>query len=128
MGLVTRFSPSHIAPFCRDWTAVLGYQSADQNGGYLERSGNRAWSGGIFAAGTCCRGGFGKVAVVVVRGLAGGVLGALEAELAGDLVAQGTVFGSQPGDLSAGGVEPLAKRADAGSLRGKRGRGCALLA
>ena len=51
------------------------------NGGYLERSGNRCWSGGIFAAGTCCRGGFGKVAVVVVWLLAGGVLGALEAEL-----------------------------------------------
>jgi hypothetical protein len=34
MGLVTRFSPSHIAQFCRDWTAMLGYRSADQNGGY----------------------------------------------------------------------------------------------
>jgi len=33
MGLVTRFSPSHIAQFCRDWTAMLGYRSADQNGG-----------------------------------------------------------------------------------------------
>jgi hypothetical protein len=32
-GLVTRFSPSHIAQFCRDWTAMLGYRSADQNGG-----------------------------------------------------------------------------------------------
>jgi len=35
MGLVTRFSPSHIAQFCRDWTAMLGYRSADQNGGYV---------------------------------------------------------------------------------------------
>jgi hypothetical protein len=34
MGLVTRFSPSHIAQFWRDWTAMLGYRSADQNGGY----------------------------------------------------------------------------------------------
>ena len=33
MGLVTRFSPSHIAQFWRDWTAMLGYRSADQNGG-----------------------------------------------------------------------------------------------
>ncbi len=33
MGLVTRFSPSHIAQFWRDWTATLGYRSADQNGG-----------------------------------------------------------------------------------------------
>ena len=33
MGLVTRFSPSHIAQFWHDWTATLGYRSADQNGG-----------------------------------------------------------------------------------------------
>jgi hypothetical protein len=33
MGLLTRFSPSHIAQFCRDWIAMLGYRSADQNGG-----------------------------------------------------------------------------------------------
>ena len=32
-GLVTRFSPSHIAQFWRDWTSMLGYRSADQNGG-----------------------------------------------------------------------------------------------
>ena len=32
-GLVTRFSPFHIAQFWRDWTAMLGYRSADQNGG-----------------------------------------------------------------------------------------------
>jgi hypothetical protein len=49
------------------------------------------------------------VAVVVVRRLAGGVLGALEAELAGDMVAQGAVFGPQPGDLGSGGVESLAE-------------------
>jgi hypothetical protein len=40
------------------------------------------------------------VAVVVVRRLAGGVLGALEAELAGDLVAQRSVFGPEPGDTA----------------------------
>ena len=34
LGLVTRFSPSHIAQFSRDWTAMPGYRSADQNGGY----------------------------------------------------------------------------------------------
>ena len=33
MGLVTRFSPSHIAQFCRDWIAMLGYRSADHNDG-----------------------------------------------------------------------------------------------
>jgi hypothetical protein len=33
MRLMTRFSPSHIAQFWRDWTAMLGYRSADQNGG-----------------------------------------------------------------------------------------------
>jgi hypothetical protein len=33
MRLVTRLSPSHIAQFCRDRTAMLGYRSADQNGG-----------------------------------------------------------------------------------------------
>jgi hypothetical protein len=84
-------------------------KTATHIGGYLERSGNCAWSGVIFVAGTCCRGGFGKVAVVVVRRLAGGVLGALEAELAGDMVAQGAVFGPQPGDLGSGGVESLAE-------------------
>ena len=48
-------------------------------------------------------------AIVVVGWLAGGVWGALEAELAGDLVAQGAVFGSEPVDFCSGGVEPLAK-------------------
>jgi hypothetical protein len=38
-----------------------------------------------------------------------GVLGALEAELASDLVLQGAVLGSQAGDLGSGGVESLAK-------------------
>ena len=36
---------------------------------------------------TCRRGGCGRVAVVVVRRIVRGVLGALEAELAGDLLA-----------------------------------------
>jgi hypothetical protein len=44
---------------------------------------------------------------VIRRAVAGGLC-PLEAELAGDVVAQGTVLGSQPGDLGAGGVEPLA--------------------
>ena len=66
--------------------------------------------------------------VIVVWGSVAGGLCPLEAELAGDLVAQGTVFGSKPGDFSAGGVEPLAERVGAGPLRGNRGRGCVLLA
>jgi hypothetical protein len=37
-----------------------------------------------------------------------GVLCPLEAELAGELVAEGAVLGSQAGDLGPGGVEPLA--------------------
>ncbi|MGH3407559.1 MAG: hypothetical protein ACRDRJ_34425 [Streptosporangiaceae bacterium] len=37
-----------------------------------------------------------------------GVLCALEAELAGELVAEGAVFGFQAGDLGSGGIEPLA--------------------
>jgi hypothetical protein len=48
----------------------------------------------------------GGVAVTVVRWSVAGGLCPLEAELAGDLVAQGTVLGSQPGELSAGGVVP----------------------
>jgi hypothetical protein len=36
-GLVTRFSPSCIAQFWCDWTAMLGYRSADQNERILER-------------------------------------------------------------------------------------------
>jgi hypothetical protein len=37
------------------------------------------------------------------------VLGSLETDMAGDLLAEGVVFGSQAGDLGAGGVESLAK-------------------
>jgi hypothetical protein len=33
----------------------------------------------------------------------------LEAELAGELVAEGAVLGSQAGDLGPGGVKPLAE-------------------
>ena len=36
------------------------------------------------------------------------MLGPLEAEMAGDLLSEGTVLGSQAGVLSAGGIEPLA--------------------
>ena len=43
MGLVTGFSPSRIAQFWRDWTAMLGYRSADQIGGYLKRFEHYAW-------------------------------------------------------------------------------------
>jgi hypothetical protein len=42
MGLVTRFSPSHIAQFWRDSTAVLGYRSVDQNGGFARAGADRA--------------------------------------------------------------------------------------
>lgn len=66
--------------------------------------------------------------VGVIRRLVAGGLYPLEAELAGDLVAQRAVLGSQPGDLCAGGVEPLAQRVGAGALRGKRGRWCVLVA
>ena len=34
----------------------------------------------------------------------------LEAEVAGELVAEGAVLGPQAGDLGAGGIEPLAER------------------
>jgi hypothetical protein len=37
------------------------------------------------------------------------VLGSLEAELAGELLAERVVLGSQAGDLGAGGIEPLAE-------------------
>jgi hypothetical protein len=70
------------------------YSSADQHkaaagtqiGGYLEWFGNRAWSAVTFAALTCRRRVCGRVAVNLVRGSFAGVLGALEAELAGDLL------------------------------------------
>jgi hypothetical protein len=48
-------------------------------------------------------------------------LHSVEAELTGELVPEGAVLGSQPGDLGAGGIEPLAKRAGACALRGERG-------
>ena len=51
-----------------------------------------------------------------------GVLGSLEAEMAGDLLAEGAVLGSQAGDLGAGGVEPLAERVGACALGGEPGR------
>jgi hypothetical protein len=119
---------AQIAQLCAHRGDVVAAHSAAPNGGYLEWFGNLAWSGGIFAALTCCRGSFGRVAVVVVGWLAGGVLGALEAKLAGDLLAEGAVFGSEPGDLGPGGVEPLAKRAGAGALCGRCGRGWVLVA
>jgi hypothetical protein len=46
------------------------------------------------------------------------VLGPLDAEMAGDLVAEGAVLGSQAGVLGAGGVEPLAERVGGCALRG----------
>jgi hypothetical protein len=46
------------------------------------------------------------------------VLGPLEAEMAGELVAEGAVLGSQAGVLDAGGVEPLAERVGVCALRG----------
>jgi hypothetical protein len=48
-----------------------------------------------------------------------GVLGPLEAEMAGDLLSEGAVLGSQAGDLSAGGIELLAERVGGCALRGK---------
>src|SRR5450755_4379462 len=46
------------------------------------------------------------------------VLGPLEAEMAGELVAEGAVLGSQAGVLGAGGVEPLAERVGGCAVRG----------
>ena len=51
-------------------------------------------------------------------GVSLGVLCPLEAELAGELVAEGAVLGSQAGDLGAGGIEPLAERVGGCALRG----------
>jgi hypothetical protein len=48
-----------------------------------------------------------------------GVLGPLEAEMAGHLLSEGAVLGSQASDLSAGGIEPLAERVGGCSLRGR---------
>ena len=47
------------------------------------------------------------------------VLGPLEAEVAGELVAEGAVLGSQAGVLGAGGVEPLAERVGGCAVRGR---------
>jgi hypothetical protein len=41
--------------------------------------------------------------------------------MAGDLLAEGAVLGSQAGVLSAGGVEPLAERVGGRALRGDPG-------
>ena len=49
------------------------------------------------------------------------MLGPLEAEMAGELVAEGAVLGSQAGVLGAGGIEALAERVDACALGGERG-------
>ena len=59
------------------------------------------------------------------------VLGSLEAELAGELLAERVVLGSQAGDLGAGGIEPLTERIGGCALRGKPGDWwleCSLLA
>ena len=52
-----------------------------------------------------------------------GVLCSLEAELAGELVGEGAVLGSQAGVLGAGGIEPLAERVGGRALRGSPGGG-----
>jgi hypothetical protein len=49
------------------------------------------------------------------------VLCSLEAEMAGELVAEGAVLGSQAGVLSAGGIEALAERVSGCALRGNPG-------
>lgn len=59
------------------------------------------------------------------------VLGSLEAELAGELLAESVVLGLQAGDLGAGGIEPLAERIGGGALCGEPGGWwfeCSLLA
>src|SRR6266704_698242 len=59
------------------------------------------------------------------------VLCSLAAELAGELVAERAVLGSQAGDFSAGGIEPLAERVGGCALRGNPGGrrlGCPLMA
>ena len=45
----------------------------------------------------------------------------LEAEVAGDLLAEGAVLGSQAGVLGAGGIEPLAERVGGCALGGDPG-------
>jgi hypothetical protein len=48
-----------------------------------------------------------------------GVLGPLEAEVAGDLLLEGAVLGAQACDLSAGGIEPSAERVGGCALGGE---------
>ena len=50
------------------------------------------------------------------------MLGPLEAEVAGELVAEGAVLGSQAGVLGAGGFEPLAERVGGCAVRLPGGR------
>ena len=67
---------------------------------------------------------FGEWSLPVSLRLGGRFAGRLhpvEAELTGELVPEGAVLGSQAGDLGAGGIEPLAERADACALRGECG-------
>ncbi len=47
----------------------------------------------------------------------------LEAEVAGELVAECAVLGPQAGDLGAGGIESLAERVGGCALRGNPGSG-----
>jgi len=47
-----------------------------------------------------------------------GVLGPLDAEMAGELLVEGAVLGAQAGDLGAGGIEPAAERVGGCALRG----------
>jgi hypothetical protein len=49
------------------------------------------------------------------------MLCSLEAEMAGELIAEGVVLGSQAGVLSAGGIEALAERVGGCALRGNPG-------
>ena len=49
------------------------------------------------------------------------MLGSLEAELAGELLAERVVLGSQAGDLGVSGIEPLAERVGGCALCGKPG-------
>jgi hypothetical protein len=74
-------------PVLRTAAALSPRANSAQIAGYLEWFGNRAWSGVTFAALTCRRRVGGRVAVIVVGRSFAGVLGALKAELAGDLLA-----------------------------------------
>src|SRR6516225_6011053 len=68
------------------------------------------------------------VAAAAVWGV---VTGIIVARLAGELLAERVVLGSQAGDLGAGGIEPLAERVGGCALCGKPGGWwleCSLLA